>query len=487
MGYRRLILSAFALSTLAVMAPAGALPIPGGSAGPLVPTFVGHQSSAAPISAPVVPQNPFLAPNGNNSMHNDAYGTNAYTSPGPIGHNTKTTSLLLGVEECATIAFDVANQLVGLCGQVSGPVLRLMNPTTMAIKATYRLPGRDLTSGANPLSDLCGGAYFYLDNHNRVIVATTNGQIRIIADTGSTFVLQRTYDLSSYLTGKDCLIALMPDWTGHIWFATHGGSVGTLDAVTGAVHVMPLPGEIIANSFSVDETGGVFVVSDHALYRFDADAAGAPSITWRQSYDRGSQTKPGQLSQGSGTTPTLFGDGLVGITDNADPQMHVIVYQRSAASGGAEVCQQAVFAPGASDTENSLVAAGSSLIAENNYGYQNPTSTLGGKTTSPGIAKVDVSADGQCSLAWTNTSSAPTSVAKASLASGLLYAYTKPKLAAVDAWYLTAIDIRTGATVFSKLAGVGTQYNNHYAAIYLHNGVAYIATLTGMVRFVDGP
>lgn len=183
----------------------------------------------------------------------------------------------------------------------------------------------------------------------------------------------------------------------------------------------------------------------------------------------------------------MFGNGWVGITDNADPQMHVIVYQRSAASGGAEVCQQAVFAPGESDTENSLVAAGSSLIAENNYGYTGPTSVLLGKTTSPGIAKVDISPDGQCSLAWTNASSAPTSVAKASLASGLLYAYTKPKTSLVDAWYLTAININTGATEFSKLAGVGTQYNNHYAAIYLHNGVAYISTLAGVVRFADSP
>jgi hypothetical protein len=81
-------------------------------------------------------------------------------------------------------------------------------------------------------------------------------------------------------------------------------------------------------------------------------------------------------------------------------------------------------------------------------------------------------------------------VAKASLGNGLLYAYTKPKLAAaneVDAWYFTAIDIRTGQTVWSRLTGTGIQWNNHYAAIYLGpDGAAYIATLAGLVRITDG-
>ena len=66
-----------------------------------------------------------------------------------------------------------------------------------------------------------------------------------------------------------------------------------------------------------------------------------------------------------------------------------------------------------------------------------------------------------------------------SLASGLLYVYTKPANSlGLDAWYFTAIDVPTGRTVFSKLTGVGTQFNNHYAAIYLGpDGSAYVATL----------
>ena len=35
------------------------------------------------------------------------------------------------------------------------------------------MPPRDLTRGANPLSDICGGTYFYLDKHDRAYVLTT--------------------------------------------------------------------------------------------------------------------------------------------------------------------------------------------------------------------------------------------------------------------------------------------------------------------------
>ena len=51
-------------------------------------------------------------------------------------------------------------------------------------------------------------------------------------------------------------------------------------------------------------------------------------MTWHETYDRGVRTKPGQIQQGSGTTPTLMGTRFITITDNADPQMHVLVYRR---------------------------------------------------------------------------------------------------------------------------------------------------------------
>jgi hypothetical protein len=175
------------------------------------------------------------------------------------------------------------------------------------------------------------------------------------------------------------------------------------------------------------------------------------------------------------------------ITDNADPQMQVVSFRRS--SGDVprrEVCRQPVFAKDAGATENSVVAVGRSVIVENNYGYENPGTTTLGRSTTPGVARVDVTRRG-CGTMWRSHEIAPTSVPKVSLKTGLLYVYTKPEGVESDPWYVTAIDVRSGKTAWKQLTGTGTQWNNHYAAIYLGpDRSAYVATLTGLIRVADG-
>src|SRR5207245_5094312 len=103
-------------------------------------------------------------------------------------------------------------------------------------------------------------------------------------------------------------------------------------------------GEEIENSFAVGPDG-VFIVSDHAMYGFTADAAsGAPEIGWREVYDRGTRRKVGQIDQGSGTTPTLLGEERVAIGDNAEPRLNVLLYRgRRAVAGQRRRCRAAVL------------------------------------------------------------------------------------------------------------------------------------------------
>jgi hypothetical protein len=181
--------------------------------------------------------------------------------------------------------------------------------------------------------------------------------------------------------------------------------------------------------------------------------------------------------------------GLVAITDNADP-MNVVVYKRGRrVSGSREVCKQPVFAKGASATDNSLVGAGRSLVVENNYGYTGPTSVENGQTTSPGVTRIDLDEDGVgCRVVWKSSETAPTVVPKLSLGAGLVYVYTKPpdQPGGADAWYLTAIDFRTGKTVWSRLTGEGIGYNNNYAPVTIGpDGTAYVGTLGGLVGVRD--
>ncbi len=91
---------------------------------------------------------------------------------------------------------------------------------------------------------------------------------------------------------------------------------------------------------------------------------------------------------GSGTTPDLFGNGYVAITDNADDRMNVLVYKRGADVPADQrlVCKVPVFGSGASTTDNSLITWGNSIVVENNYGYENPTSLLLGKSVTGGAA-----------------------------------------------------------------------------------------------------
>ena len=59
--------------------------------------------------------------------------------------------------------------------------------------------------------------------------------------------------------------------------------VGTVDPASGAVRARPL-GEKIANSFAVEDSGAVYVVTDAALYRLEAGATGVPATVWREAY-----------------------------------------------------------------------------------------------------------------------------------------------------------------------------------------------------------
>ena len=151
--------------------------------------------------------------------------------------------------------------------------------------------------------------------------------------------------------------------------------------------------------------------------------------------------------------------GLVAITDNANPAMHVAFHRRS---DGGLVCQTGVFEDDESATESSLVAVGGGVVVQNNHGYSGPVSTMLGRTTDAGLARVDV-VGGKCVVRWTSDQAAPSAGPRLSLANGLLYTYTKRhSWWGANAWYLTALDVRTGRSVFSVRTGLGSLLDGHY-------------------------
>jgi hypothetical protein len=474
-------------------APAGAAPpqpIPEGPAASSLARFIGGPFTPQPVVSPDPPRNPFMAPNGRPELHVDAYQTDVHQGLGPLGNGTTRLDTFLE-GDCGSVTFDSQGRIVTVCVGVEGPKLALLDPHTLETLALMPLPPRQPGTGgsAGIFNDFAGGGYFYLDNQDRAVIPTTTRHIYVVDETPAPgFSIEHDYDVSGSLaSSSDKIISALPDWSGRIWFASIQGVIGTIDPASGAVHTLPL-GEPISNSFAVDETGGVYVVTTKALYRLDADGSGTPVVTWREIYQNSGIAKPGQSDAGSGTTPTLMGRDYVSILDNADP-MNVVVYRRAkGVSGSRLVCTSPVFDKGASSSDQSLIGTATSMVAENNYGYTGPTATQNGATTKPGLQRVDIDADGNgCHTVWRSNEIAPTIVPKLSAAAGLVYTYTKdPQPNNADAWYLTAIDFRTGRTVYKALGGEGFGHNNNYAPVTLGpDATAYVGVLGGLVALRD--
>ncbi|WP_372791170.1 hypothetical protein [Paraconexibacter sp.] len=492
-------LKGYGLALAAVTTTLGSAPALAPAQGPIpqtplakAPAFTGTAATPNPVAAPEPPRHPHMAANGRSNLHSDAYQTDTNTGFGPLGRELSVTSSFRA-RECASVTFDRRGRIVTVCVGLERTTLELLDPKTLQTLAEMQLPARDLTQagGLNVFQNFTGGGYFYLDDQDRAVIPTASRHLFVVAlDDQQRWEIVRDVDLTSAVPSGDAIISALPDWAGRIWFASRSGVVGVLSR-DGTIKTLDLQ-EPIGNSFAVDETGGVFIVSDKAMYRFDAGPDGVPRATWAEPYQNtGGDPKPGQSQAGSGTTPTLIGEDLVAITDNADP-INVVVYRRGAQppEGGAprKTCEQPVFTKGASSTDQSLIATPELIIVENNHGYTGPAAVEGGRTTTPGLTRIDLNPDGTCSLGWTSQETAPSVVPKLSLASGLVYTYTKEARSdGDDSWYLTTIDVRTGKTVYKALAGEGLGFNNNYAPVTLGpDGTAYVGVLGGLVALRDG-
>jgi hypothetical protein len=478
------------VAALLIAAPAAsAVPIPEGPDAANLPAYIGAPATPEPVSASQPPTHPFMAPNERSNLHDDAYQTDTYRTVGPLGRDMLKRDTFLAMGECASITFDAQGRLVTVCVSLTGPTLAMIDPNTLDVLATYPLPPRDPSTLPSLFTSFGGGGYFYLDNQDRAVIPTTSRHILVVGETpGPGFALQRDYDVSGAVGSGDAILSALPDWSGRLWFASAKGVVGTVDPATGAVKSLAT-NEPIGNSFAVDETGGVYIVSDAALYRFDAAADGTPTVSWRETYPNIGVVKPGQTERGSGTTPTLMGSGYVSITDNADP-MDVVVFKRARSVRGSRlVCSQPVFAKGASDTDQSLIGTDTSMVVENNYGYSGPSATQNGGTTAPGISRVDINRSGRgCHTVWTSQERAPSAVPKLSLGKGIVYTYTKdPRPDNADGWYFTALSFGTGQTLWKRLGGEGLGHNNNYAPITIGpDSSMYLGVLGGLVMTRDG-
>jgi len=384
-----------------------------------------------PSFGPPALPNSRTAPNGWATQHGDTAASDTTPLPGPGAAPVSVQRVDLSAA-CPSILIDSRGQPLAVCTQLANRI-----PTVYLLDAAS---GQPLAQLELAKGDLFGGVYPYLDHEDRLqVVDGANSLLRISpqqSGTGYTLVVEESISLAAPL-GTECgrercdvIVGLAPDYAGRIWFATAAGTVGVVDRATRNISTLALPAdEQIANSLATAPEG-VAVVSDHALYLLDADERGVPRIRSRSSYDRGVARKPGQLSQGSGSTPTFFGpvsgSEYVAITDNARPDMHLLVFRARDLSE--QLCSVALPSEAGSGSENSPIGIGRSVFVSNTYGYAYPALPEGTGPSEPesasfagGMARVDVAVDERsCSLQWSNPVRS-TAVPKLSLPDGLIY------------------------------------------------------------------
>lgn len=468
-----------------------------------VPAFVGAPFVAAPLAPKDVVPHPLLAAQA--SIHVDAANSDVTDLRGPLGINPEVTSQSFGflVGTCLNFTFTDAGELLAFCGvEIDGGVgfeATQLDPVTLEKLATYRL--LSLTFAEAQSLPLYLG-YMATDATGKIITVGPDNIARWVGPGGDgTLAISRTLDLSTTVPLERGRIAsLVPDYHGNLYFLVLGDTddtgvvmrdalLGAVDVTTGAISVRDLPGEVVENGLAIGPDG-VFVLSDRAIRGYNL-VAGELVEMFATPYARATVKKPGMISWGSGSTPTLVGDHLVAFTDNADSQVHLLVVdRRPSPAGDRVVCDEPVFAPGASENENSVIAANGSIVVQNWYGA--PGELIGGSQRGlvPGLVRFDVRPDGSgCDKIWESDALATTATLKLSTASGLLYGGMLDRtIAGVDAYYLGAVDFATGKEAFRIKLGVGDASNIGLSPTYFGpHGEIYQPVRSGVYRVADGP
>lgn len=390
-----------------------------------------------------------------------------------------------------------------------------LDPQNLEVLATWSPANKTLLSPYGMVTDrtilmpLMEGAIIELER-----VESTNGTL---------LTRLREINIAPVLPKGFIVLSCLYDGDGYVWFSAvrllktgtteDSGIIGYIGD-DDTVHIQQLDNQAFENSMAVDGTT-VYVNSGPLgngtdtgyMYAFQAAANGDVQTLWLEEYPAQKALKPGGLSLGSGSTPTLVGDKYVAMTDNA-PQVNVRIYRRSAqdekglTDGSRLVCQVPIFDKDGSANENALLGYydGStySVVANNHYGGPEVQSLdtmddINGDFNNftplyPGITRIDISEDGNCTIRW-DLRVRSTSVVSLSTANGLLYSYTQDEQLAMEGeyiWYFTAIDFSTGEIVWRVRSGAGGTFNNNMAPTQISPSGMLYQLVIGGVAWLQG-
>ncbi len=192
--------------------------------------------------------------------------------------------------------------------------------------------------GEMPQISIANGNYVLCDKDNYVYsnAGKTLARYRLTdpANPSAGITLDAQIDMTAHMFGAFTLVGVSMTYDGYLVVASQKGIASVDRALSTVVDSRPLPeGQVLTNSLSIGEDGGVYVASN-------SDTEGGKGViqklickngmfsdkaedgAWQATYDGGSAAPAIKLGNGTGSTPTLMGfgdeeDKLVVITDGA--------------------------------------------------------------------------------------------------------------------------------------------------------------------------
>lgn len=392
----------------------------------------------------------------------------------------------------------------------------------------YTDPSGQLSSGTT-------GAYNILDRDNHLIVAHRQS-LDVYGDSvpgerTSPIDKLASIDLAGVMCREDDrVVGITMRYDGTVAFATELGVVGMVprqpermtaenlrtESLNGAACASDAPREDleqVSNSISADETGGVYVVTSKAQYRFGS-RTGVFAPEWRAEYETGGVVGGARLGVGSGSTPTLMGtdaddDKFVVITDGQEKMNLVLMWrdeipgdwQPIAPGKDRRIACEIPVTFGDPDREqyvseqSVLVRGNAAVVVDNAHTADDaftllpeqlrPFSVLAGQldANAPhGIERIDWNPETRtCETTWANPEvSMPNGIPTMSTDSGLIYNIGQKD----NQWGLSGVDFTTGEEALFVPSGYELSENSFFAATEVGpGGTVWTGTFQGVSRF----
>ena len=455
-----------------------------------------------------IPQNPWMAMNNWGSPHQDSWCSESLSLNGP-------TEGRLELIENENPHGYTPNMVCNEQNQMIGVSLDYHESRFWLIVFNDKCEILSSTPLGSYNSRTFGGGYFYLDHDDNTIVVQNNCIVSYPTNNvQTTDILMpnwRSENIVEKITGSpkgNSLYSCLPVWRSKLsnvyWCLLAGEynykdypnsdlsspaymAVVKVDPETGITTIIDqkeLTNQWNNNTLAVDEDGAYIVtngLNDKGecnmgyLWAFGSDGTDL-KVRWKTPYENAGYLKPGQMNIGSGTTPTLTltkeGIQLVAITDNADPQMNVVVCNRK---NGEIVAKVPCFEKMRSADEASLIGVGNNFVVENNFGHYATYPDSQYVPNEPGMKMISVHP-----LSKTN----PEKIWKLSdvhfyamnmlcRESGIIFAHTcswTDDISATEGgmYYISAIDSYNGRVIWRIPLGRGVNYCHEYGGIYFN-------------------